>query len=402
MKVEDKKDDTLLAHLGRDPQRFDGAVNVPVYRASTMLEPDLASWQDPERRKRPGKATYGRSGTPSSFALEGAVAALEGGHGAVALPSGLAAIAVALLAFAESGDHILVTDSVYRPGRSFCDGLLKRLGVETTYFDPLIGADIAGLVRPNTRLVYLESPGSLTFEVQDVPAIAAAARDAGLTVMLDNSWATPLFFKSFAHGVDVSVYAGTKYIVGHSDAMLGLVVGRDEETEKRLRWTARSLGVCAGSEEQFLGLRGLRTLSVRLARHQETALALTRWLETHPAVERVFYPALPGDPGHAIWQRDFTGASGLFAFALARPAPTPAIAAMIDGLELFGLGASWGGFESLLIPVDNELPATRSFLPEASAGPAFRVHAGLEDPADLIADLEAGFARLNEAARASA
>ena len=401
MTGNNKKNETLLAHLGRDPQRFHGAVNVPVYRASTILEPDLEAWEHPDRRKRRGGVTYGRSGTPTTFALEEAVARLEGGHGAVALPSGLAAISVALLAFVEAGDHILVTDAVYRPGRRFCDTILKRLGIETTYFDPLIGTDIKTLFRPNTRLVYLESPGSLTFEVQDVPAIASCAKAAGLTVILDNSWATPLYFQPFAHQVDVSVHAGTKYIVGHSDAMLGIVVGRDEEIEDRLRKTARGLGVCAGTEELFLGLRGLRSLAVRLTRHHQNAMALTDWLAARPEVERVLYPARPDDLGHAIWQRDFSGASGLFGFVLAKPTPQHALAALIDGLELFGIGASWGGYESLMIPIDKELKE-RSVLPGPFGGPGLRVHAGLEDPEDLIADLEAGFARMNDAARASA
>lgn len=401
MTIKDKKDETLLAHLGRDPERFQGAVNVPVFRASTILAPDLETWEDPQRRKRRGAVTYGRAGTPTSYALEETMAELEGGSGAVSLPSGLAAISVALLAYLEAGDHMLVTDAVYRPGRRLCDTILKRLGVETTYFDPLIGGDIAKLFRPNTRLVYLESPGSLTFEVQDVPAIAAAAKAAGLAVILDNSWATPLYFRSFEQGVDVSLYAGTKYVVGHSDAMLGLVVGRDREAEDRLRKTARGLGVCAGSEEQFLGLRGLRTLAVRLARHHQTALALAEWLAERPEVERVLYPPLPSDPGHALWQRDFTGASGLLGFALAQPTPRRALAAMIDGLELFGIGASWGGYESLIIPTDDEL-AEREILPYRADGPSLRIHAGLEDPGDLIADLDAGFARMREAARVSA
>ena len=401
MTGNNKKKETLLAHLGRDPQRFHGAVNVPVYRASTILEPDLEAWEDPQRRKRRGAVTYGRNGTPTTFALEEAVARLEGGYGAVALPSGLAAISVALLAFVEAGDHILVTDSVYRPGRSFCDTILKRLGVETTYFDPLIGADIGTLFKPNTRLVYLESPGSLTFEVQDVPAIASCAKAAGLRVILDNSWATPLYFQPFAHQVDVSVHAGTKYIVGHSDAMLGITVGRDEEAESRLRKTARGLGVCAGTEELFLGLRGLRSLAVRLTRHHENAMALTDWLAARPEVERVLYPARPDDPGHAIWQRDFSGASGLFGFVLAEPMPQHALAALIDDLELFGIGASWGGYESLMIPIDKELKE-RSVLPGPFGGPGLRIHAGLEDPEDLIADLDAGFARMNDAARVGA
>ena len=391
MSIEGKRSETLLAHLGRDPWRFDGAVNTPVYRASTILSPGVAHWEDNERRRRKGSIHYGRAGTPTSFAFEDSVAALEGAAGAVSVSSGLAAIAFSILPFVDAGDHVLVADSVYWPCRKFCESQLKRLGVEVTYYDPLVGAGIAELIRPNSKLVYLESPGSLTFEVQDVPAIAAAAKAAGLILVADNTWATPLNFRPLEHGVDIVLHAATKYLVGHSDAMLG-VICCSAEHEERVRETVRAYGVCAGPDDLFLGLRGLRTLAVRLARHQETGLALAAWLAGRPEVARVMHPGLPDDPGHALWRRDFDGASGLFGLVLSQPRSQEALAAMIDGLELFGIGASWGGFESLIITAKPERgrTATEWRVP----GPTLRIHAGLEHPDDLIADLEAGFARL--------
>ena len=395
MSARNRKTETLLSHVGRDPLRFDGAVNTPVYRASTILSPNLAHWEDPERGRRKGDISYGRSGTPTSYAFEETIATIEGAAGAVSVSSGLAAINFAILPFVESGDHILMTDSVYWPGRNFAQRALTRHGVETTFFDPLVGERIIELIRPNTKLVYLESPGSLTFEVQDVPAIAKAAKAAGLVVAIDNSWATPLNFRPLEHGVDISLHAATKYIVGHSDAMLG-VIAATAECEPPIRQTVKTYGVCAGTEELYLGLRGLRSLPVRLARHQETGLKLASWLTERPEVERVLHPALPGDPGHDLWKRDFDGASGLFGLVLAGPVSQPALAAMIDGLELFGIGASWGGYESLIITAQPE--RSRSATDWVASGPTLRIAAGLEDADDLIADLEAGFARLAAAA----
>jgi cystathionine beta-lyase len=390
------RQDTLLTRLGRDPARHHGTVNPPVYHASTILFETLEELEAAIREKvDKGRGYYGRYGTPTSFGFEDAVATLEGGYGAITVGSGLGAITSTLLAFTAAGDHVLVTDSAYLPTRQSCDLLLRRFGVETTYYDPLIGAGIADLIRPNTRVVYLESPGSLTFEVQDVPAIAAAARAAGAVVVVDNTWATPLYFKPFAHGADVSIQAGTKYIVGHADAMLGLIV-TTEEHFKRVRRTVVPLGHAPAADAVYLALRGLRTLSVRLARHQETGLRLARWLQGRPEVARVLHPALPDDPGHALWRRDFTGASGLFGVVLARPYPKRAVAAMCDGLALFGMGVSWGGYESLILP--SHLEHARSATVWEAPGPLLRIHAGLEDPDDLIADLEAGFARLNRAA----
>ena len=380
-----KKQDTRLAHAGRDPARFDGFVNTPIYRGSTVLYPTLQCIEDNAQ-----DYSYGRLGTPTVDALQTAIAELEGGYATLLTPSGLAAISATLLSFVSSGDHILVSDSVYRPTRRFCDNVLKRLGVTTTYYDPLIGGRIAELITDKTKLVFAESPGSQTFEVQDIPAIAEAAHARGAVVVLDNTWATPLYLKPFAHGADVSIQAATKYIIGHADAMLGAITTNKKTTSLVAR-THDELGLCPGPEDVYLGLRGLRSLSVRLARHQESGLAVAEWLAARPEVERVIHPALPGDAGHALWQRDFTGASGLFAIVL-KPASHDALAAMLDHLELFGMGYSWGGYESLILPFD---PRTyRSATTWQVEGPALRLHIGLEDVEDLKADLDAGFARL--------
>jgi cystathionine beta-lyase len=385
--------ETLLSHLGRDPAAHFGTVNTPVYHASTLLFDSVDSFQEAGRRRlEKGTSSYGRSGTPTTFAFEDTVAALEGGYGAVAVSSGLQAVAVVLMNFAKAGGHLLMPDSVYFPARKICQELLQRLGVETTFYDPLIGAGIADLIRDTTTLIYLEAPGSLTFEMQDVPAIVAVAKAAGVPTAIDNTWATPLFFKPLDFGVDVVLHAATKYMVGHSDAMLG-VLATGEAHYENLRRTSQYLGCAAAPDDVYLGLRGLRTLAVRLERHQANALRLTEWLSQRPEVERLLYPALPGDPGHAIWRRDFKGASGLFGFTL-RPCSREAVVAMIDGLELYGIGASWGGFESLILLTDPD--SMRSATRWQPAGPTLRIHAGLEHSDDLIADLEAGFARLAE------
>jgi cysteine-S-conjugate beta-lyase len=297
-------------------------------------------------------------------------------------------VTTALLAFLKSGDHLLMTDAVYAPARHFCDTLLKAYGIETTYYDPLIGSGIADLIRPNTRVVYCESPGSQTMEVQDVPAIAAAAHERDCTVILDNTWSGGHYFKALAHGCDVAVHAATKYIVGHSDAMMGAIVC-SERTWARLAEAHGTLGQHAGPDDVYLTLRGLRTIDVRLERHMRNALKLAAWLRGRPEVDTVLYPALPGAPGHETWRRDFSGASGLFSIVL-KPSSQTAVAAMLDGLELFGMGYSWGGFESLVVP----FKAHRTAKTWTAAGPCIRFHIGLEDPDDLIADLEAGFARL--------
>jgi cysteine-S-conjugate beta-lyase len=387
------KDETLLGHAGNKPHANFGVVNPPVYHASTILFPTVEALETLDRDKI-ANITYGRNGTPTTFALEEAVAAVGAADKAIAMPSGLAAVAGALLSFLKTGDHLLMVDSVYGPVRSLCDHVLKGLGIETTYYDPLIGEAIGGLIRPSTRVIYLESPGSLTFEVQDVPAIVGAARRAGCLTILDNTWASPLYFKPAALGVDISLHAATKYIVGHSDAMMGLILC-GKEHYRRLKAVVHGLGYCAAPDDCYLALRGLRSLGVRLARHWQTGLTLADWLAGRPEVARVLHPALPGDPGHRLWRRDFTGASGLFSFLL-KPCPPRALAAMMDGMALFAMGYSWGGYESLLIPVKPQ--ALRSARPWTAEGDLLRLSAGLEDPADLVADLETGFARLRAAA----
>jgi cysteine-S-conjugate beta-lyase len=380
---------TQVGHLGRDPSRHIGAVNTPVYRASTMVFPTVADLEAAERGDYPGIG-YGLHGLPTVRDLQSAVATIEGGHAALAVPSGLTATTLPLLALTRPGDHVLITDSVYGPTRRFAELHLKRLGVEIDYYDPLLGAGIERLLRANTRVVFVESPGSLTFEVQDVPAIAAAAHARGAVVVMDNTWATPLFFRAFDHGVDVSVHAATKYIGGHSDLLLGLVVA-DAETYPTLHRLWTDMGVTASTDDCFLGLRGLRTLATRLARHQASALEIASWLRARPEVKEVLYPALPGARGHELWRRDFTGATGLFGVVL-HPVAKERIAAMLDGMRLFAMGWSWGGFESLVIPTHPE--RVRSVTRWDAGGPCLRLHVGLEDPADLLADLEDGFARL--------
>ena len=383
-----QKQDTRLAHAGREPTQQHGFVNTPIYRGSTVLFPTVKCLDESAQ-----PFTYGRLGTPTVEALQDALAELEGGYRTLLTPSGLSAIATTLLALLSAGDHVLVSDSVYRPTRRFCDKVLKRLGIRTTYYDPLVGAGIAELIEDNTRVAFTESPGSQTFEVQDIPAIVAAAHARNVLVVLDNTWATPLFFKPFAHGADISIQAATKYIVGHADAMLGAIT-TSEAAWASIAEAHDEFGLCPGPDDTYLGLRGLRSLSARLERHQRSALQLAEWLAERPEVARVIYPALPSDPGHALWKRDFTGASGLFAIVL-KPVSKPALAAMLDGLSLFGMGYSWGGFESLILPFD---PRTyRTATTWQAEGPALRLHVGLEDVGDLRADLEAGFGRLSAA-----
>ena len=387
------KEDTIITTAGRDPEANFGIVNPPVYHASTITHATVAAMREArERRFEPRVYTYGRHGTPTHSALEEAVAAVEGGERAVCLGSGLAAINAAILAFVETGDHILMADNVYSPARRFCDSFLGRFGVETSYFDPAIGGGIADLITERTRIVYVESPGSLTFEMTDIPAVAALAHEAGAVVVMDNTWAAGVLFKPFEHGVDVSVQAATKYIVGHSDVMMGTVT-TSEALWPKVRQSAADLGANCGPDDVYLALRGLRTLGVRLRQHHENGLILARWLRDRPEVDCVLHPALPDDPGHALWKRDFTGACGLFGVVL-KPAPEAAVAAMLDGMELFSMGASWGGFESLILPTN---PAAIRTATTWDRGPTIRIHAGLEDTGDLIADLERGFERLNAA-----
>lgn len=388
---------TTLVHAGRHPDENHGILNPPVYHASTI------TWPSVEHMHAVHAApfdhwSYGRTGTPTTAAFEEAVAVLEGGHRAIATPSGLSAIALSIGAFVSAGDHVLMTDTCYGPTRKFCDRVLKRFGVEVTYYDPLVGAGIADLIRDETRIVYMESPGSGTFEVQDVPAIAAAARAAGAVSMIDNTWATPLLFRPIDHGVDISIHAATKYMVGHSDAMMGVAVCRTKEQFVAVKTHAQLNGNSAAPDDLYLAQRGLRTMAVRLKQHEENALVVARWLQGRPEVARVLFPALPDDPGHALWKRDFAGASGLFGVLL-KPVPDAAVDALLNGLELFPMGASWGGYESLILPID--MKGLRSCRPWAVEGPLLRLHVGLEDPDDLIEDLERGLDRLNAHARAA-
>lgn len=389
------KDETKVVRAGRHPEKFQGAVNPPVYHVSTVLSPSLADWEQKKKdaaADRPGMY-YGRHGTPTLAALQEAITELEGGFRTMLYPSGLAACAGAILSYVKAGDHALISDSAYGPTRRLGSRFLARMGVEAQFYDPLIGAGIDALLRPNTGVVVVEAPGSLTFEMQDIPAIAAAAHRRGAVVVMDNTWATPLYFKAFEHGVDVSVQAATKYMVGHSDAMLGTVTVTREAWPK-LKATHADLGQTAGPDDVYLAQRGLRTMAVRLQQHWASGLALARWIAGQPEVERVLHPALPSDPGHAIWKRDFLGASGLFSVVL-KPVQREAYAAFIDGLELYGIGASWGGYESLVMPFDPR--EARSVTRWPHAGPSFRVHAGLEAIEDLVADMEAGFKRLRQA-----
>jgi cystathionine beta-lyase len=385
--------ESFLCHGIGNAHANGGIVNPPVYRASTVMFRNLADLEDRERRIGAGEDVlwYGRKGTPTSFDVARALATLEGGDHSLIVSSGLSACIGAIEAFVSAGDHILVCDSVYGPTRLFIETVLARFGVSASFYAPTIGAGIAGLFGPRTRLVYLESPGSQTFEVQDVPAIAAAAHAHGAVVIMDNTWATPLYFKPFEHGVDVSVQAATKYLVGHSDASLGVITANHAHSD-RVRTHAFTMGLTAGGDDLYLAQRGLRTLALRMERHWASGLAVAGWLAERPEIEAVLHPALPGAPGHDLWRRDFRGASGLFSIVF-KPCPIAAFRAFVDRLELFGLGFSWGGFESLQMPFAPRRNADRTAWPYA--GPALRLHVGLEAVGDLLADLTAGFEALS-------
>jgi len=380
-------DKTRVTTLGRDPHANFGAVNPPVYHASTLLYPNFA---DLEAGRYPA-SPYGRMGTPGTFALEEALCELEGAHGCRLTPSGQSAVTTALFAFLKPGDHLLMVDSVYEPVRMYCDRVLSKRGIDITYYDPILGADIAELFTDKTAVVFCESPGSLTFEIQDVPAISKVAHDRGALVLFDNTWGTPLHFKAFDHGVDISIHALTKYVTGHADCMLG-AINYTKAVAPNLEMTYRSMGLCAGPDDVYFGLRGLRTMAVRLKQHAATALELSLWLRARPEVARVLNPALPDNPGHALWKRDFLGSNGLFGVEL-KSGTYEQLEALFDTLELFGMGFSWGGFESLMVP--SKLKNSRTATANLPTGPLLRIHAGLEAPADLIADLTAGFDAFN-------
>lgn len=381
-KTDQKGINTRLAHSGHNPSDFFGFIQPPVVHASTVLFPDADTMAN-----RTQRYTYGTRGTPTSDALCAAIDELEGSAGTIAVPSGLAAVVVPLLAFLSAGDHVLIVDSVYNPTRRFADTMLARLGVEVEYYAPEIGADIEQLMKPNTKVVWTESPGSNTFEMQDIPVIAKVARSHGAVTMMDNTWATPLYFRPLDHGVDISVHAATKYPGGHSDVLLG-TVSANAACWERLHDTYITLGVCAGPDDVYQVQRGLKTMGVRLERHQNSALEIAQWLEGRPEVARVLHPALPSFPGHAIWKRDFSGSSGLFSIVLAGGDQKQAHA-FLDALEIFGLGYSWGGHESLAVHV---FLGDRTVAKGNYDGPVIRLQIGLEDPADLIADIEKGLA----------
>jgi cystathionine beta-lyase len=388
--AKQQKAETRLVTAGRDTKAQKGFVNPPVFHGSTVLYPTAE-----DLHAHRSEFQYGRHGTPTTRALQHVLMALEGPQcaGVGLAPSGLSAISTTLLAVAKAGDHILVCDNAYRPTRNFCNGLLARYGVETGYFAPLIGGAIEKLFRPNTRAVVIEAPGSQTFEMPDIPAIAAAAHARGALVIDDNTWATPLYHRSLELGVDISMQAGTKYVGGHSDIMFG-TISANAKAWPIIAENIRLLGVCAGPDDVYLALRGIRTLSVRLAQHHRSGLEMARWLEARPEVLKVLHPGLESDPGHAIWKRDFTGASGLFSIVL-KPKPQAAVDAMLNSLTLFGMGFSWGGFESLAIPFD--CATYRTATTWAPGGPTLRLHIGLENTDDLKADLDRGFAVFNAA-----
>lgn len=389
-----RRDETSIVHAGREFCPHPRPVNPPVYRASTILFDSFESFLDAHRSD--GKTiAYGRHGTLTTQCLSNAVAELECGYRSALFPSGLAAITCALTAYLKPGDHLLLPNSVYGPTRQAAEQTLARFGISTTYYPPQIGASIGSMMTDRTAVVFIESPGSLTFEMQDVPAIAGVAKRRGAITMMDNTWATPLYFKPLLYGIDVSIQAATKYIVGHADVLMGIVT-TTETAWPPLHTAVQNFGQCVSPDDAYLAQRGLRTLAVRLKQQAQTALCLAEWLGRRPEVERVMYPALPSDSGHAIWRRDFSGASGLFAFTL-HAAYAGRFGCLIEGMSLFGLGASWGGFESLMMPgkLDTR-PLPTGIPPDVIL---IRIHAGLEDPCDLIADLEAGFARLHEPPR---
>ncbi|XQS17105.1 cystathionine beta-lyase [Citrobacter telavivensis] len=381
--------ETYLCHGPFDPANFGGVVNPPVYHTSTVIFKSCKELA--ERHKALFENAeddimyYGRFGTPTTFAIQKALAALEGGYRSLLVPTGLAACTSALLALVKTGDHILVSSSVYGPTRGFINKVLAKMGVSATFFSPTIGERIIELFQENTTVVFTESPGSQTFDIQDIPAITKIAHARNAKVIIDNTWATPLFFKPFDHGVDVSVHAATKYIVGHSDAQMGLITA-NEQTWPVIRQFVHLYGLHAAPDDVYLAQRGLRTMSLRLERHQTSALKIARWFEEREEVEQVLHPALPSCPGHEIWKRDFTGSSGLFSVVLKPQYSKESVENFIDHLNYFGIGFSWGGFESLAIPFNPQVDRPEYHWPYQ--GQAFRLQIGLENPNDLLKDIE--------------
>lgn len=384
----DSSPETILTHSGRDPGSNRGYVNTPVYRGSTIVFPTLDDLESPGPR-----FDYGRTGNPSSAAVEEVITELEGAAGTVLAPSGLSAISLALMTVLNAGDEVLITDSAYQPTRRVSDGVLTRMGITVRYYDPRIAGGIASLLTEKTKAIFVESPGSLTFEVQDLPAIVAVAKPRGIAVVVDNSWATPLYYHPLALGADIVVHAGTKMFVGHSDAMFG-TASANEKWWKALKDTHLRLGLCASPDDCFLAARGLRTLALRMAQHSARSAEIAGWLESLPGVARVIHPALPSHPDHPIWTRDFSGAGSVFSFVLERK-PRAALAAMVDGLKLFAMGWSWGGYESLALPIHPE--KARSATTWTEPGTVLRLHIGLEAVTDLKDDLASALERYRAA-----
>lgn len=394
--MADKHLDTALVNAGRSKKYTQGSVNSVIQRASSLVFETVEAKKHATRNRAKGELFYGRRGTLTHFSLQEAMCELEGGAGCALFPCGAAAVANTILAFVEQGDHVLMTNTAYEPSQDFCTKILAKLGVTTSWFDPLIGADIARQIQPNTRVVFLESPGSITMEVHDVPAIVAAVRRVApqAIIMIDNTWAAGVLFKALDFGVDISIQAGTKYLIGHSDAMVGTAVS-NARCWDQLRENAYLMGQMVDADTAYMTSRGLRTLGVRLRQHHESSLRIAEWLEQHPQVARVNHPALPGSKGHEFWKRDFTGSSGLFSFVLNKRLTDAELAAYLDNFSLFSMAYSWGGFESLILA--NQPEQIASIRPEAEvdfSGTLIRVHIGLENVDDLLADLAAGFSRI--------
>ena len=382
--------DTRLIHTGSDPINQKGAINPPVYRASTVIFPTVQAMEDAQKKKF-DTTFYGVHGTPTTFALEDAMTELEGGYRAVSVSSGLAAITTALITFLKSGDHLLMVDSVYGPTRNFCDTTLRNFGITTTYYDPLIGEKIKNLIKTETKVIFTESPGSYTFEIQDIPAIVNVAHKHDIKVMIDNTWSAGYYFKPFDHDVDISIQATTKYQAGHADVILGHIIAQTEQDWLKLKITTGALGQAVSPDVCYLALRGVRTLSVRIEEHQKNAIEVANWLNKRPEVETVLHPAFPSCPGHEIWQRDFIGSSGLFSIVL-KDFSMEQVNAMLNDMDYFAMGFSWGGYESLIVPCDPT--KLRSATKWNASGPLLRIHVGQEDVQDLIQDLERGLSRL--------